>query len=236
VRNVILRPCCSLLTIYSLLLPGYSALAGDDKPVTKAISDMLGVTSDQGIDKIDYNERPKLVMPKSNSELPAPREKPALPDGWPVDATTGTRRTDRFARAPNAPLEKPKPNLMERIRGPVTNTAAGSDDEPGLLQKIITNKQRSAEAEPDDPVRQLLSEPPDGLRSPTIPLKNVKDTTPKSGFLGKIFAGESNDNDPVAQTAGVNEPMKKPSPADSIASGGSSTSSLSDYLPSFLKK
>ena len=235
-RNMTFRCRSKLITICGVLLLSSSALAADDKAVTKAISDMLGVTGDEGIDKIDYNERPKLVMPPSLTQLPTPREKPAVPDGWPTDATTGTRRTDRFARAPNAPPEKPKANLMERVRGPATNTAPGADDEPGLLQKIITNKQKSAEAEPDDPVRQLLSEPPAGLRSPTMPLKDVKDTTHKNGFLGKIFSGEDNDSDPVARTAGVNEPMKKPSSPDSSASGSSSSSSFSDYLPSFLKK
>lgn len=235
-RGMIFCQFNPLIAIFSLLLLSSTAIAGDDKAISKAVSDMLGITKDEGIEKIDYSERPKLVMPKTSSQLPPPREKPTLPEGWPQDASVGTRRTDRFARAPNAPPEKPGPKLMERLRGPASNTAAGADDEPGLLQKIIINKQKSAEAEPDDPVRQLLSDPPEGLRSPTKPLKNVKDTTHKGGFLGKIFGGEDNDSDPVAQTAGVNEQMKKPSSSNNSISGAGVSSSLSDYLPSFLKK
>lgn len=224
----------SLLIISSFSMLAGSALAGDDKSTTSAISDMLGITRDEGIDKINYNERAKLVMPPS-LHLPAPREKPDAPAGWPQDATNENRRTDRYARAPGAPAEKPKPGMMERVRGPATNTAPGADDEPGLLQKIITNKQKTTDAEPDDPVRQLLVEPPDGLRKPTVPLKDVKDTSHKNGFLGKLFNGEGSDSDPVAQTAGVNETIKKPASPEGGATGSVSKSGFSDYLPSFLK-
>ena len=123
---------------------------------------------------------------------------------------------------------------MERVRGPVSNTSAGADDEPGLLQKIITNKQRAAELEPDEPQRQLLSEPPDGYRHPSMPLKEVKDSSRKNGFLGKLFGGDGNDSDPVAQTAGISEAIRKPE-SESSANQGSTASTLTGWLPSFLK-
>ena len=223
----------SLIFLNAMVFSG-AACAGDDKTTFKAVSDMVGLTKDEGIDKINYNERGKLVMPRDPQVLPPPREAPAKPEGWPQDASKEHRRTDRYARAPGAEPEKPKPGLMERVRGPATNTSAGADDEPGLLQKIITNKQRAAELEPDEPQRQLLSEPPDGYRHPSMPLKEVKDTSRKNGFLGKLFGGEGNENDPVAQTAGVNESIRKPetSQGENQSAGASS---LTGWLPSFLK-
>lgn len=208
------------------------AVAGDDKSTLKAVSEMVGISGDEGIEKINYNERAKLVMPRDSKVLPAPRETQPKPEGWPQDASKEHRRTDRYARAPGAEPEKPKPGLMERVRGPATSTSAGADDEPGLLQKIITRKQRAAESEPDEPLRQLLSEPPDGYRHASVPLKEVKDTSPKNGFLGRLFGGDSNESDPVAQTAGVNEPMRKP---ESTTSDNKSASSLTSWLPGFLK-
>jgi hypothetical protein len=206
--------------------------AGDDKSTFKAVSDMVGITGDEGIDKINYNERAKLVMPRDSKVLPAPRETQPKPEGWPQDASKEHRRTDRYARAPGAEPEKPKPGLMERVRGPVTSTSAGADDEPGLLQKIITRKQRAAESEPDEPLRQLLSEPPDGYRHASVPLKDVKDTAPKNGFLGRLFGGENSESDPVAQTAGVNEPIRKP---ETTPTENKSAPSITSWIPGFLK-
>ena len=210
------------------------AHAGDDKSTFKAVSDMVGLTQDEGIDKINYNERAKLVMPRDSHVLPPPRDTPPKPEGWPQDASKEHRRTDRYARAPGAEPEKPKPGLMERVRGPVSSTSAGADDEPGLLQKIITNKQRAAELEPDEPQRQLLSEPPEGYRHPSLPLNEGKDTSIKKGVLGKLFGGGDNEGDPVAQTAGVNEPIRKPE-SGSSENQSSAVSSLKGLLPGFLK-
>lgn len=220
------------LTIAATTIFSGVACAGDDKSTFKAVSDMVGITGDEGIDKINYNERAKLVMPRDSKVLPAPRESQPKPEGWPQDASKENRRTDRYARAPGAEPEKPKPGLMERVRGPATGTSAGADDEPGLLQKIITRKQRAAESEPDEPLRQLLSEPPEGYLHASVPLKDVKDTSPKNGFLGRLFGGDSSESDPVAQTAGVNEPIRKP---ETTASENKSASSITSWLPGFLK-
>jgi len=224
------RTACLILLGVSLL--SATSQAGDDKSTFKAVSDMVGITGDEGIDKINYNERAKLVMPRDTKVLPAPRETRPKPEGWPQDASKEHRRTDRYARAPGAEPEKPKPGLMERVRGPVTSTSAGADDEPGLLQKIITRKQRAAESEPDEPLRQLLSEPPDGYRHASIPLKDVKDTAPRNGFLGRLFGGDNNESDPVAQTAGVNEPIRKP---ETTPSENKSATSITSWIPGFLK-
>ena len=225
----------SLALVCTLVTGAEEARAADDKSTASAVSDMLGFTHDEGIDKINYNERARLVMPPNSLTLPAPRQSSPPPEGWPQDASHENRRTDRFARAPGAEPEKPKPGFMERVRGPAATTSPGTDDEPGLLQKIITNKQRAAELETDEPQRQLLVEPPDGYRHPSKPLKEVKDTSKKNGFLGKLFGGEGNESDPVAQTAGVNEPIKQPLAESADSNQGSSLSTIKGLLPGFLK-
>jgi hypothetical protein len=213
--------------------------AADDTPTVKAVTDMLGVTSDKHQEKIDYSERPKLVMPKKMDLLPAPQDRAAdRPSDWPVDANVGVRRTDRFARDPNGPGEKPKPALMERLRGKRENTGAGSDDEPGLLHRIIVTRQKAAEEDTDEPARRYLAEPPNGLRHPTQELSKVKDTSKKTGFLGSIFgSGGGSDNDPVAQTAGTSGEIEKPKTVESPdeQKSKSFTSKLKSYLPGFMK-
>jgi len=213
--------------------------AADDTPTIKAVTDMFGVTSDKQQEKIDYSERPKLVMPKKMDLLPAPQDRAAdRPSDWPVDANVGVRRTDRFARDPNGPGEKPKPALMERLRGKRENTGAGSDDEPGLLHRIIVTRQKAAEEDTDEPARRYLAEPPNGLRHPTQELSKVKDTSKKTGFLGSIFgSGGGSDNDPVAQTAGTSGEIEKPKTVESPdeQKSKSFTSKLKSYLPGFMK-
>jgi len=213
--------------------------AADDTPTVKAVTDMLGVTSDKQQEKIDYSERPKLVMPKKMDLLPAPQDRTAdRPSDWPVDANVGVRRTDRFARDPNGPGEKPKPALMERLRGKRENTGAGSDDEPGLLNRILVTRQKAAEEDTDEPARRYLAEPPNGLRHPTQELSKVKDTSKKTGFLGSIFgSGGGSENDPVAQTAGTSGEIEKPKTVESPdeQKSKSFTSKLKSYLPGFMK-
>lgn len=212
------------------------AHAGDDKSTLTAVGELLGVSSDKSVNKIDYSERPKLVMPPKPGLLPPPREKAEAPPGWPTDADGGQRRTDRYARAPNAPPEKPKAGLLERARGPVSNTGAGADDEPGLFQRMITARARAAAAEPDEPQRHLLAEPPDGYRHPTQDLTKVKQDGKSSGglfgSLSSLVGGSSNDADPVAQTATPSAPIK---PAASTEGSSSILSGLGSVMPGFMR-
>lgn len=214
--------------------------ATDDKSTVKAVTDMVGITSDQPQEKIDYSERPKLVMPPKADFLPAPRDRTAeRPPDWPLDAAIGVRRTDRFAKDPNAPADKPRPPVMERIRGARENTGAGADDEPGLFQRMLKVRQQGAENDVDEPVRKVLAEPPNGLRHPTQELSKVKDTGKKTGgFLGSIFgSGGGSDNDPVAQTAGTSIEIEKPKTVETPdeQKSKSFTSKLKSYLPGFMK-
>ena len=235
--NSVRRLSLGLGLLISLLVS--EVWAADDTPTIKAVTDMFGVTSDKQQEKIDYSERPKLVMPKKMDLLPAPQDRAAdRPSDWPVDANVGVRRTDRFARDPNGPGEKPKPALMERLSGKRENTGAGSDDEPGLLNRILVTRQKAAEEDTDEPARRYLAEPPNGLRHPTQELSKVKDTSKKTGFLGSIFgSGGGSDNDPVAQTAGTSGEIEKPKTVESPdeQKSKSFTSKLKSYLPGFMK-
>jgi len=188
------------------------ALAGDDKSTWTAVMEMVGASSDEGVGKIDYNERPNLVLPPSLAELPLPRERAEHSGDWPTELSAERRRnSDRYARVPNAPPEEQKKNLLERIRGPRPTAAPGTDDEPGFLQRVLTARSRNAAAEPDPPPRRILVEPPEGYRRPTKDL---------SSWAG----GGGNDNDPVAQTGVANaDPTVR-------SSGG-----LSSLMPSFLR-
>lgn len=215
------------------------AQAGDDKSTLTAVGELLGVSSDKSVNKIDYSERPKLVMPPKPGLLPPPREKAEAPPGWPTDADGGQRRTDRYSRAPNAPPEKPKAGLLERTRGSVSNTGAGADDDPGFFQRMITARARAAAAEPDEPTRHLLAEPPDGYRHPTQDLSKVKqDVKGTGGLIGSLSSmvggSGSSESDPVAQTATPSAPMAKPA---AEATGGSSSilSGLGSVMPGFMR-
>jgi len=164
------------------------AWAADDNSTLGVVSDMLGVTSNKSMEKIDYSERPKLVMPPKRDALPPPRER-QKPEGWPVDADSGARRTDRFARHPNASPEKAKPTLLEHINGPHRKPAQApvteATNDSGILGSIMNlrdNRARLNEDETPVPSRNLLSEPPDGLRTPTQDLSKLKDPENKDSF------------------------------------------------------
>jgi hypothetical protein len=190
------------------LLSATNVFAADDNSTLGTVSDMLGITSNKSMEKIDYNERPKLVMPPKRDALPAPRER-RQPEGWPVDADSGMRRTDRFARHPNAPPEKPKPTLQEHIHGPhrkpEKTPGAEEQTDNGILGSIMNLRANRAKLNEDEspvPSRNLLSEPPDGLRTPTQDLSKVRDPDKKDGFwsfLGRPVEIVGGDKAPPAE-------------------------------------
>jgi hypothetical protein len=137
------------------------ALAADDKSTISSVMELVGVTSDPSAAKIDYSERPKLVLPPRVGELPPPREAAERPNGWPSDASTVRHRnSDRFARVPNAAPEEKKPGVLERALSAGNNTGAPVMDEPG---------------------RRMLTEPPPGYRRPTKDLAGLRDPEAKKG-------------------------------------------------------
>ena len=201
--------CLTGLVLMSFMT---QALAADDNSTLGVVSDMIGITSNKSMEKIDYSERPKLVMPPRRDALPAPREK-QRPEGWPVDADSGARRTDRFARHPNAQPEKPKPTLLEHLHGPhrkpAETPASEETNDSGILGSIMnlrSNRARLNEDEGPVPSRNLLSEPPEGLRTPTQDLSKVKDPEKKESFWSfieypaEVLGGQKNTNTATNQT------------------------------------
>jgi hypothetical protein len=100
---------------------------------------------------------------------------------------------------------------------------------------MLKVRQQGAENEVDEPVRKVLAEPPNGLRHPTQPLSQVKDTGRKKGYLESMFGGSGggSDSDPVAQTAGTSDAIEKPKLSES--NNKSWGSSISSMIPSFFK-
>jgi hypothetical protein len=224
----------ALIALAGLAAANGPATAADDKSTISAVGELFGYSSDPSAASIDYRERPKLVLPPRVGELPAPREGDR-PDGWPSDTTTTRKRsTDRYTHVPNAPPPEKKPGLLERVRGPASDAAPGTDDEHGLLQRMLTRRGAEAPVSNEEPTRRMLTEPPSGYRRPTMDLTKVPDTDPKKSSwwnpLG-YFGGNNDEHDPVAQT-GAGAPSQKPKPTASESGGGGLLSSLT---PSFLK-
>jgi hypothetical protein len=223
------------IALAGLAVAGASpARAYDDKSTIGSVMELVGVSSDPSSAKIDYGERPKLVLPPRANGLPAPREDAARPDGWPTDAAAARRRnTDRFERIANAPPPETRTNLLERIRGPKPAYAPGTDDEPGFLQKALKLGGGNEAPVMDEPARRMLSEPPSGYRRPTVDLATVKDTDGrKSGWWPmSLLGGGGNDADPVAQP-GARTPAQQRA-GQARASGGESQSWF--QMPRFLQ-
>lgn len=100
-----------------LLLGVVNARAGsDDTGPFAAIGNAIGVTSNDDSQKIDYRERPKLVVPPNRSALPEPRaEGNSRPPSFPVDQTSASRRQSARAVSgePTSADEPTRQNLTQ---------------------------------------------------------------------------------------------------------------------------
>lgn len=221
-----LRQYPYVLLAFSLMQSCGGAWAADDKSTVGATMELFGISSDPNAASIDYRERPKLVIPpKHGGSLPAPAEKTSTEiDNWPQDPGGARKRnSDRYAKVPNAPAPEKKVGLLERLRGPKPEAAPGTDDEPGLLQRIMHKREGNQTLSMEEPDRRLLTDPPAGYRQPTMDLNKVKDVgAKKSSWLGIL--GQESESDPVARTA---TPSEAPQP--------SSSGFLSNMMPSFMK-
>lgn len=162
------------------------ALAGDDKSTWTAMMEMVGASSDEGAGKIDYSERPKLVLPPSMGELPAPRERAERGGDWPAELSAERRRNvNRYARVPNAPAETPRPGVFARVM-----SYASGAQEPAAAPAI------------QEPNRIMLTEPPPGYRRPTQDLNKLAETesAKKSSWWNPLTWGRGGDK--TASAAG----------------------------------
>lgn len=224
-----LRQYSSLLLAISLAQGCGTAWAADDKSTIGAAMELFGLSSEPGTASIDYREHAKIVVPPTVSGLPAPTQKASEVEGWPRDPGGSLKRnSDRYAKVPNAPPPEKKVGLLERLRGPKPEAAPGTDDEPGLLQRII-HKRQSQNLTMEEPPRRLLTDPPAGYRQPTMDLNTVgSGERKKSGWLNPFGGiGKNDDNDPVAQTGSSKEVQVQST---------SQRGFLSSMMPSFMKE
>lgn len=75
------------------------ARASDDSSVGGALLGLFGVDSNSGGEKIDYRERPKIVVPPNRTALPEPRSSADRPASWPVDQEGAHRHGARAANS-----------------------------------------------------------------------------------------------------------------------------------------
>ena len=77
------------------------ARASDDASVGGALLGLFGVDSNSSGEKIDYRERPKIVIPPNRQALPEPRAGADRPASWPVDQEGAHRHGARAASSSN---------------------------------------------------------------------------------------------------------------------------------------
>ena len=146
------------------VLAGFAAIqaapaqAADDKSTITSVMELVGVSSDEGVGKIDYSERPKLVLPPSGGDLPSPREDVEPPRRL-ADRRVGPAPPQRRSLRPRS--QRPARGEKEESAGACSRSrptaAPGTDDEPGLLQRVLSARARNAAAEPDAPSRRMLT-------------------------------------------------------------------------------
>ena len=202
------------------------ALAGDDKSTLSTMMEMVGASSDEGVGKIDYSERPKLVLPPSVAQLPQPRERAERASGWPAELSSErSRNVNRYARVPNAPPEAPRQGVFARV------LSFGSGGEQSAAPAIA------------EPSRIMLTEPPPGYRRPTQDLNNLRDTetAKKSSWWNPLTWGRGGSDGSAANAANPGAPDMRGggsgaySPAAPDTRGGGAISGLSSMVPRFLR-
>lgn len=182
------------LAIVALAVAGTGpAFAYDDEPTYASILSLFGVSMNDNPEKIDFRERPKLVLPSAGPALPEPTERGAQrPESWPVDEDVVRRRNALTVAREPAPQPglRQNPTLSPRElsgRGGAREARRGGDSEclnsqqrECLLMSAEEAKIGTKEAENrsslvagDEPKREYLTEPPAGFRRPT---KEVKPT------------------------------------------------------------
>lgn len=107
----------------ALLLAGAAfgaapARAADDTSTVTAVLGMFGVDTNNSGEKIDYRERPKLVVPPNRQNLPDPQSTDARPASWPVDQGGALRHGARAVKSSGASEGEPaRANLTQPPEG-----------------------------------------------------------------------------------------------------------------------
>ncbi|MFZ3180223.1 MAG: hypothetical protein WA156_08470 [Methylocystis silviterrae] len=221
---------CALYALAGLAaVQAAPALAGDDKSTWSAMMEMVGASSDEGVGKIDYSERPKLVLPPSAGDLPSPRERGARSGEWPAELSAERRRNvNRYARVPNAPPpEAPRPGVFARV---LSFGSGGPPPAPAI----------------EEPSRIMLTEPPPGYRRPTQDLNNLRETeaAKKSSWWNPLSWGRGGANNSAANASGANPAAPDmrgganangANPAAPDMRGGGASSTFGSMMPQFLR-
>jgi hypothetical protein len=88
------------------------ARAADDSSVGGALLGLFGVDSNSSGEKIDYRERPKIVVPPNRQALPEPRSGADRPASWPVDQEGAHRHGARAANSSGANGDEPARKVL----------------------------------------------------------------------------------------------------------------------------
>ncbi len=106
------------------------ALASDDASVGGALLGLFGVDSNSSGEKIDYRERPKIVIPPNRQALPEPRAGADRPASWPVDQE-GAHRHGARAASSSANADEPARKVLteppEGFRRPTKDMSTWKD-------------------------------------------------------------------------------------------------------------
>lgn len=137
------------------------AFAYDDKSTVTSVMELVGVSTDDGVSKIDYSERAKLVLPPRVGDLPPPVERTRAEPAN-DDFSARRRAAERLSRVNNAQPQAPQQGVLERALS--FGSSSGSS--------VAVN---------NEPDRVKLSEPPSGYRRPTQDLSKIRDPDAKKG-------------------------------------------------------
>ena len=118
------------------------ARASDDGSTMSAVLGVIGLGSSQNGEKIDYRERPKIVIPPNRQNLPAPRSSAeSRPPSWPVDQENSHRQGARVANGgaggPDEPARKTLTEPPEGFRRPTKDMSTWKD--PSAKPSFWTN-------------------------------------------------------------------------------------------------
>jgi len=111
VRNL-RRPTLTAIIAASAALGALGAAparGSDDASVGGALLGLFGVDSNSSGEKIDYRERPKIVVPPNRQALPEPRAGADRPASWPVDQEGAHRHGARAANSSSSGANADEP-------------------------------------------------------------------------------------------------------------------------------